>query len=94
MRELSAIYLTGWARIEPSQLLQKTMFDRKTNGKTCALPVFLLLAHVAGVGTVDNLSGRLIDEVNSDVLYLGAIENIVHSTVHVECQNGEGLCQI
>ena len=41
MRELSAIYLTGWARIEPSQLLQKTMFDRKTNGKTCALPVFL-----------------------------------------------------
>ena len=41
-----------------------------------------LLAHVAGVGTVNDLSGGFIDEVNGDVLYLGAIENIVHSTVH------------
>ena len=53
-----------------------------------------LLAHVAGVGTVNDLSGGFIDEVNGDVLYLGAIENIVHSAVHIERQHGEGLCQI
>ena len=53
-----------------------------------------LLAHVAGVGTVHDLPSCLIDEVNSDVLHLGAIENIVHPAVHVERQHREGLRQI
>ena len=82
MRELSAIYLTGWARIEPSQFCRRLCFDRKSDGKIYALPVIPLLAHVAGVDTVNDLPGCFVDEVNSDVLYLGAIENIVHSTVH------------
>ena len=53
-----------------------------------------LLAHVAGVGTVNDLSGRFIDEVNSDVLYLGAVENIIHSAVHIKSQHRERLRQI
>lgn len=58
------------------------------------LQTLFLLAHVAGVGTVHDLSGRFIDEINGDVLYLGAVENIVHSAVHIERQHGEGLRQI
>ena len=42
-----------------------------------------LLANVAGVGTVNDLPGRFVDEVNSDVLHLGVIENIVHSAVQI-----------
>ena len=43
----------------------------------------VLLFHIAGVGSVDNLAGSLVDEANRDVIHFGSIKDMVHAAVHI-----------